>query len=1066
MGLFQSSGLSSLFCLLSWTHAAAFNLDTRNVLRKNGEPGSLFGFSLAMHRQLRPTDKMVLLIGAPHAKALAQQRANITGGLYSCDITTQLNDCKRVQIDNEVDLTVENKENQWMGVSVQSQGPGGKIVTCAHRYQMRHFGNTPQESRSITGRCYMLSEDLSISSEEDGGLWNFCEGRGSGYERFGFCQQGLSATFTQDYHYIVFGAPGAYSWKGTVRVEQRNSTLLDLGYFDDGPYEVGDENLLDPDLVPVPPNSYLGFSVDSGHSISSKGQLTIVSGAPRANHSGAVVLLKKESEASYRLSEEFILEGPGLASSFGYDVAVLDLNGDGWQDIAVGAPQFFLKDREVGGAVFIYINQEGHWDTVVPIPLYGLKDSMFGLAVEKVGDVTQDSYEDLAVGAPYDGAGAGRVYIYHGSSHGITTTPAQILEGHDHNVKLFGYSLAGNMDLDRNSYPDLAIGSLSDAVFVYRARPTVHIDMDIKTSPKEIDMTEKTCGNSVCLTVNACFTYTANHVSYNPKLTIAYSITVESDRRKQGLPSRVAFVTDTKSPEQSQGSGSLELRGQRKRSCISAELKLQDGIQDRTQPIAIQTSVSIKSIRRRTRHNSLPDLLPVLSSGQPSKIISEVGFLRQGCGIDNICQSNLQLQYKFFYREHSKDVFVPLPVENGMPVMSLSGQRALALEVTVTNSRGEDAHDAQLVGRFPPALRYSAFHSPRATAKQVLCVANQNGSQTNCALGNPFKRDSEVSFFILLTPGDISLNTTEVEIDLQFTAASEQRQATPVKARVKVLMELFLSVSGVAKPSQVYFRSQNKRQTAIKTEEEIGSLIDYQFRIKNSGKPLKSPGTASLHIQWPKENADGKYILYLVKISSHDLDDVQCTPEQEINPIKSIKESSISRSKREDRDGAADEDRFSPFTTKRKRKILTCASEARCVEIRCPLLALDRSADVSLRFRLWNSTFSEDYANWDYLKIVVKAFIRLDDSARNKILRNSMTEVSVTAFPERVLMHYGGMLWWIVLLGVLAGLLMLALLVFLLWKCGFFSITNKDQHPEASGKAGIHAPAPVREAQT
>ncbi len=29
-----------------------------------------------------------------------------------------------------VDVRVENKENQWMGVTVQSQGPGGKIVVC------------------------------------------------------------------------------------------------------------------------------------------------------------------------------------------------------------------------------------------------------------------------------------------------------------------------------------------------------------------------------------------------------------------------------------------------------------------------------------------------------------------------------------------------------------------------------------------------------------------------------------------------------------------------------------------------------------------------------------------------------------------------------------------------------------------------------------------------------------------------------------------------------------------------------------------------------------------------
>lgn len=56
----------------------------------------------------------------------------------------------------------------------------------------------------------------------------------------------------------------------------------------------------------------------------------MVAGAPRANHSGAVILLKKAGEASSKLSVEHVLQGPGLASSFGYDVAVVDLNGDGY----------------------------------------------------------------------------------------------------------------------------------------------------------------------------------------------------------------------------------------------------------------------------------------------------------------------------------------------------------------------------------------------------------------------------------------------------------------------------------------------------------------------------------------------------------------------------------------------------------------------------------------------------------------------------------------------------------------------------------------------------------------
>lgn len=72
-----------------------------------------------------------------------------------------------------------------------------------------------------------------------------------------------------------------------------------------------------------------GFSLDSGRSLTKKGYLTVVAGAPRANHSGAVVLMKIGLDLSKSLVGEYTLEGEGLASSFGYDLAVLDLNGDG-----------------------------------------------------------------------------------------------------------------------------------------------------------------------------------------------------------------------------------------------------------------------------------------------------------------------------------------------------------------------------------------------------------------------------------------------------------------------------------------------------------------------------------------------------------------------------------------------------------------------------------------------------------------------------------------------------------------------------------------------------------------
>uniref|UniRef100_A0A667ZFD5 Integrin subunit alpha 6 n=1 Tax=Myripristis murdjan TaxID=586833 RepID=A0A667ZFD5_9TELE len=1062
-GSLHSAVYVALLFLLDSTFTSAFNLDTSHVIRKEGEPGSLFGFSLAMHRQLKP-DKRMLLIGAPRARALHNQRANITGGLYKCEIT-QSNNCERIEFDNEEDIRIENKENQWMGVTVQSQGPGGKIVTCAHRYQRRLFVNTAQESRDITGRCYVLSQDLTIdtSSDEDGGNWKFCEGRARGHERFGSCQQGLAATFTKDYHYVVFGAPGAYNWRGVVRAEQKNNTLLEMGFYDDGPYEVGDENLLDPDLVPVPANSYLGFSLDSGHSITKSRGLTIVAGAPRSNHSGAVVLLKKESETSTRLSPEYVLQGPGLASSFGYDVAVVDLNGDGWQDIVVGAPQFFMKDGDVGGAVYVYINQAGRWDKVTPVRLNGTKDSMFGLAVENIGDTNRDSYEDIAVGAPYDDGGAGKVYIYHGSAQGINTKPAQILSGRQNNIRLFGYSLAGNMDLDSNSYPDLAIGSLSDTAFIYRARPVISIKKDVKITPREIDLTKKTCGNSICFTVEACFTYKANPASYSPKLTISFSLEAEKERRKQGLLSRVMFLNKSRSDKDYEFSGTLDLRGQNKKACIKTKVKLKDNIKDKLRSIPIEVSVGIVGTKRQKRQNALPQLVPILDSSQASKVVTEVNFLKEGCGSDNICQSNLQLQYKLCYKENNQDVFPPLPIENGVPVFSLNDQKKdLALQVTVKNKNGDDAHEAKLVGTFPDTLSYSGFHSQLrqhpGTEKRIICIANQNGSQADCELGNPFKRDSEATFYIILSTVGIPLDTTEIDIDLQLQTTSVQEQIATVKAKAKVVIELSLSVTGVARPSQVYFGGTVKGESAIKTEDEIGSLINYEFRINNLGKPLKSFGTASLNIQWPKENVDGKWLLYLVKITTTGLEDVPCSPETEINSLKHIQESSVIRTKRETGERKTSGTRISSLLEQRKRKVLMCGNgyDARCVVIKCPLQDLDSTAVIALRSRLWNSTFLENYASYNYLDIIVKASLRLDTPAKNMILKNAETQVRVTVFPEKTVAQYGGVPWWIILVAVLAGILMLALLVFLLWKCGFFKRAPKDQYDAAYHKAEIH----------
>lgn len=63
-----------------------------------------------------------------------------------------------------------------------------------------------------------------------------------------------------------------------------------------------------------------------------------------------------------------------------------------WQDIVVGAPQYFDRSGDIGGAVYIYMNRQGNWAGVKPLRLNGTTDSMFGLAVKNIGDINQDGY--------------------------------------------------------------------------------------------------------------------------------------------------------------------------------------------------------------------------------------------------------------------------------------------------------------------------------------------------------------------------------------------------------------------------------------------------------------------------------------------------------------------------------------------------------------------------------------------------------------------------------------------------------------------------------------------------
>ncbi|KAJ8378289.1 hypothetical protein AAFF_G00244240 [Aldrovandia affinis] len=1077
-----------------------FNLDTTGTLTKEGEEGSFFGFSVALHQQLTPEPQSWILVGAPQARGRNAQVNTRPGALYRCPISAEEYDCERVDIDGEVETDRESKHNQWLGVTVKSQGIGGKVVTCAHLYELRQRVDQPSETRDPIGRCYVLSEDLTERDDLDGGEWKFCEGRPQGHEQFGFCQQGLAASFTPDNNFILFGAPGTYNWKGELRVQLLNQSLLDLGFYDNGPYEVADEKQQNAQLIPVPyhsylgllfmaspvedalvyktlepsirptifedvaQNSYLGFSVDSAKAVMSVTELTFVAGAPRANHTGAVVLLRKDNV--YRLVPQHILWGEELASSFGYSVATVDLNRDGWTDLIVGAPNFFDRKAEIGGAVYVYLNPSSHWEEARPIRLNGTFDSMFGVTVNSVGDLDQDGYGDIAVGAPFDGDG--KVFIFRGSSSGIDTKPSQVLDGVSVGVKRFGYSISGGLDIDGNLFPDLAVGSLNDQVVLYRSHPVIHVRRDITIKPQYIDLEQQNCKDQdgVCVEIKACFYYTADLESYSPNITLSVLFEADTEIRKLNMPHRVSFLGRSAMELDFLHSEEVELSGQEIAGCIVATLQLQENLRDKLRPISLVMTHSIKR-KQSPLHAKLGELSPVLSPVHSSTLHTEVNFLREGCGDDKICQSNLQLSYQFGTRPTTSDVFTPLPIdEEGMPVFSLSDWISLALEVNVTNmpsdpgapqEDGDDAHAAQLLVSLPTTLPYSGFRGPL-----VVCHANQNGSEAECELGNPLKRDAKLRFYIILSTSEITIETTELSVDLLLATISEQSGLVPVTAYVKIVRELPLSVSGLARPHQLFFSGTVMGESAMETVEEVGSAVEYEFTVNNPGKPLQTIGTAFLNIMWPHELANGKWLLYPTGFHFEGHPHTNCIS---VNPLGLTVNSTWSnhtqpahlttqgrrkgRSHPEEEEQTLTESRVGGVTPvvaaseRRKSLKLDCLlGSARCLLFQCPLHGFSGSAVLRIQARLWNSTFLEEFPSVSALELLVRANITVKSSIKHLVLRDAASQVIVMIYPERQLTDQFWIPWWIILIAALAGILVLALLVCLLWTCGFFRRTE------------------------
>ena len=212
-------------------------------------------------------------------------------------------------------------------------------------------------------------------------------------------------------------------------------------------------------------HAHLGWSVSGAGDVNGDGYSDVIIGAPdfdngQSNEGRAYVHLG--SPTGTLPMPAWIVEGNQAEVNYGWSVASAgDVNGDGFGDVIVGAPQFD-NGQDSEGRAFVY---HGSATGLSTSPAWRTESNQsvaaYGYSVASAGDVNRDGFSDVIVGATLFDNGQsneGRAYVYLGSATGLSTTPSWTAESNQAGAD-FGVSVGTAGDVNGDGYSDVIIGA-------------------------------------------------------------------------------------------------------------------------------------------------------------------------------------------------------------------------------------------------------------------------------------------------------------------------------------------------------------------------------------------------------------------------------------------------------------------------------------------------------------------------------------------------------------------------------------------------------------------------------